>query len=110
MNELVNLGLTSHHQQGHTETEPWIKVLPQRLEKRGSKPATPVSVVLQLILTLLHSERPKLYTILAFLSAIGVKKPLCKSPRVNANTGYRNEKIKGFKQIKNMVPDKKMFV
>ena len=26
-----------------------------------------------LILTLLHSERPKLYTILAFLSAIGLK-------------------------------------
>ena len=27
-------------------------------------------------LTLLHSERPKLYTILAFLSAIGLKKSL----------------------------------
>ena len=26
-----------------------------------------------LVLTLLHSERPKLYTILAFLSAIGLK-------------------------------------
>ena len=26
-----------------------------------------------LILTLLHSERPKLYTILAFVSAIGLK-------------------------------------
>ena len=27
-------------------------------------------------LTLLHSERPKLYTILAFLSAIGLRVPL----------------------------------
>ena len=27
----------------------------------------------QIYLTLLHSERPKLYTILAFLSAIGLK-------------------------------------
>ena len=26
-----------------------------------------------IILTLLHSERPKLYTILAFLSAVGLK-------------------------------------
>ena len=29
---------------------------------------------LEILLTLLHSERPKLYTILAFLSAIGLKK------------------------------------
>ena len=28
-----------------------------------------------MLLTLLHSERPKLYTILAFLSAIGLKAP-----------------------------------
>ena len=27
----------------------------------------------RVVLTLLHSERPKLYTILAFLSAIGLK-------------------------------------
>ena len=27
-----------------------------------------------IVLTLLHSERPKLYTILAFLSAIGLRK------------------------------------
>ena len=27
------------------------------------------------LLTLLHSERPKLYTILAFLSAIGLSEP-----------------------------------
>ena len=29
------------------------------------------------LLTLLHSERPKLYAILAFLSAIGLKKTIC---------------------------------
>ena len=28
--------------------------------------------------TLLHSERPKLYTILAFLSAVGLKSYFCK--------------------------------
>ena len=30
-----------------------------------------------LLLTLLHSERPKLYTILAFLSALGLKEKIC---------------------------------
>ena len=33
----------------------------------------PPYIVPSLSLTLLHSERPKLYTILAFLSAIGLK-------------------------------------
>ena len=32
-----------------------------------------MNALLLLLLTLLHSERPKLYTILAFLSAIGLK-------------------------------------
>ena len=36
-----------------------------------------------LLLTLLHSERPKLHTILAFLSAIGLRKEFA-SARVNA--------------------------
>ena len=31
------------------------------------------SCIVKFFLTLLHSERPKLYTILAFLSAIGLK-------------------------------------
>ena len=32
-----------------------------------------VKYFIVLLLTLLHSERPKLYTILAFLSAVGLK-------------------------------------
>ena len=32
--------------------------------------------IYQVLLTLLHSERPKLYTILAFVSAIGLRKKL----------------------------------
>ena len=31
------------------------------------------------ILTLLHSERPKLHTILAYLSAVGLKRHSCKA-------------------------------
>ena len=36
-----------------------------------------MSAVERQFLTLLHSERPKLYTILAFLSAIGLKVYVC---------------------------------
>ena len=35
-------------------------------------------------LTLLHSERPKLYTILAFLSAIGLNGELTNYPRITS--------------------------
>ena len=35
------------------------------------------SICICTFLTLLHSERPKLYTILAFLSAVGLKRCIC---------------------------------
>ena len=38
------------------------------------------------ILTLLHSERPKFYTILAFLSAVGLKQ--CMVGQMNFSMGY----------------------
>ena len=40
--------------------------------KRSRGHDSPVSTLEEVYLTLLHSERPKLYTILAFLSAIGL--------------------------------------
>ena len=35
-----------------------------------------------LVLTLLHSERPKLHTILAFLSAVGLKGRICSGQQI----------------------------
>ena len=51
-----------------------------QIEKGGKSENHRVSLsltVYPLSLTLLHSERPKLHTILAFLSAIGLKRCIC---------------------------------
>ena len=42
-------GLTSHHQQGHTETGPLFKVLSEGPEKRGIDLATPGLVAQRVI-------------------------------------------------------------
>ena len=39
----MNSGLTSHHEQGHTETGPWFKVSSQRLGKWEFNLAIPYS-------------------------------------------------------------------
>ena len=45
----MNSGLTSHQQQGHTETGPRFKVSSERPEKRGIDLATPGLVVQRVI-------------------------------------------------------------
>ena len=41
----MNSGLTSHQQEGHTETGPWFKVSSERPEKQGIDLAIPGLVV-----------------------------------------------------------------
>ena len=55
------------------------------------------------VLTLLHSERPKLFTVLAFLSAIGLsrqcKKNMCLEHNLTSSSIYSQSKEKKKKNI-----------